>query len=109
MILVWLVTGVGAVAGSIVGNAAGRTGLFVGATVGGLAASALAAALAGKAGWIPQPERRGALFGAMLGFLIAAPLAVANLHTPVTPVLLTSLAGAGALLGAGISRGRNRA
>jgi hypothetical protein len=42
--------------------------------------------------------------GAVLGFIIAAPIAVLNLHTPITPVLVCSLAGAGALIGAGRAR-----
>jgi hypothetical protein len=94
-----LFAGVGAVAGSILGNAAGRAGLFVGAVVGGILMTTGAVLLAGQRGWLPAPSRLGALVGGLLGFVIAAPIAVANLHTPVTPVLVTSLAGIGALLG----------
>jgi hypothetical protein len=39
--------------------------------------------------------------GALIGLAIAAPIAVANLHTPIIPIAVTSLAGVGALLGAG--------
>jgi hypothetical protein len=42
------------------------------------------------------------------GFAAAAPIAVANLHTPVTPVLSCSLVGLGVLLGAGVARGWHR-
>jgi hypothetical protein len=41
-----------------------------------------------------------------VGFAIATPIAVTNLHTPVTPVLICSLAGVGVLLGPRLSRGR---
>jgi hypothetical protein len=41
------------------------------------------------------------MLGALLGLCVAAPIAVANLHTPITPIAITSLAGVGALLGAG--------
>lgn len=37
LVFVWLLTGLGAVAGSIPGNAAGKAGLFAGAVVGGSA------------------------------------------------------------------------
>lgn len=44
--------------------------------------------------------------GAALGFCVAVPIAVLNLHTPVTPVLACALAGVGSLFGAGWSRRR---
>jgi len=44
----------------------------------------------------------------MVGFAVAAPIAVANLHTPVTPVLACAVAGVGLLVGVGIARGRRR-
>jgi hypothetical protein len=103
VLVTWLLAGLGAVLGSILGNAAGRTGLFAGAVVGGLLTTTGAVLLAGRWGWFPRSSRARALLGALLGFVIAAPIAVANLHTPVTPVLVTSLAGIGALLGAAAS------
>lgn len=104
LIATWLLAGFGAVAGSILGNAAGRVGLFLGAIIGGLLATAAAVLLEGKLGWIDRPERRGAMVGALVGFAIAAPIAASNLHTPITPVAVTSLAGIGALVGAGFRR-----
>lgn len=101
LLLVWLVAGVGAVAGSILGNAAGRTGLFAGAVVCGGLASYFGPALCARLGWIPAQAKGPASLGALLGFLIAAPIAATNLHTPVAPILICSLAGAGALLGGG--------
>jgi hypothetical protein len=68
--------------------------------IGGLLTTTGAVLLAAHWGWFPRPSRPRALVGALLGFIVAAPVAVANLHTPVTPVLVTSLAGIGALIGA---------
>jgi hypothetical protein len=104
LLLVWMLCGIGAVAGSILGNALGRTGLFAGAILGGACAVSLAILLATRLSWLPRAVQRPATVGALLGLLIAAPIAVANLHTPITPIAVTSLAGVGALLGAGWKR-----
>jgi hypothetical protein len=45
------------------------------------------------------------VLGGVVGFAVAAPIAVTNLHTPVTPVVICALAGVGLLLGIGIARG----
>ena len=106
LVSVWLLTGLGAVAGSIVGNAMGKTGLFAGAVVGGAVLAYLSPSLCSRLGWIATDARHAASLGALLGFLIAAPIAATNLRTPVIPVLICSLAGVGALIGIGrASRG----
>jgi hypothetical protein len=99
LVLVWLLSGFGAVAGSILGNAGGRAGLFTGAVVGGAALAYLSPMVCSRLGWIAGTARRGASVGALLGFLIAAPIAATNLRTPVIPVLTCSFAGVGALIG----------
>lgn len=99
--LVWFVTGLGAVAGSILGNAAGKAGLFAGAVAGGAVLAYLSPWACARLGWIASRARRAASFGALLGFLVAAPIAATNLHTPVIPVFICSLAGVGALVGVG--------
>jgi len=101
LILVWLLTGLGAVAGSILGNAVGKTGLFAGALAGGALVAYFSPVLCSRLGWVATEARRAASRGAVLGFLIAAPIAATNLRTPVIPVLICSLAGAGALIGIG--------
>ncbi len=101
LVLVWLLTGLGAVAGSILGNAVGKTGLFAGALAGGALLAYCSPMLCSRLGWIATDARRAASRGALLGFLIAAPIAATNLRTPVIPVLICSLAGAGALIGIG--------
>jgi hypothetical protein len=100
LVLVWLLTGLGAVAGSVLGNAAGKTGLFAGAVVGGAVLAYLSPLACSRLGWIANGARHTAALGALLGFLVAAPIAAMNLRTPVIPVLICSLAGAGALIGA---------
>ena len=108
-VVVWLLTGLGAVAGSIVGHAAGKTGLFAGAVVGGAALAWISPLACARLGWIARAARDAASIGAVLGFLIAAPIAATNLRTPVIPVVVCSLAGAGSLIGASrASRGTGR-
>ena len=104
LVLVWIITGLGAVVGSILGGAGGETTLYIGACVGGALATILAVWLCTRLGWLAHAERHGATIGALLGFAIAAPIAVMNLDTPVTPIVACALAGVGALLGAGRAR-----
>jgi hypothetical protein len=105
LLLTWLATGGGAFLGSVLGNSASPTGLYVGGAIGGAAGLALGVLLASRMGWLPLRERGGALLGGLIGFAIATPIALSNLHTPVTPVLACGLAGIGALFGAGVARG----
>ena len=106
LVFTWLLAGVGAVAGSMVGNAFGQTGLFAGAIGGGLITTVIAVLLSVKLQWLPRPSRTGAVVGAIVGFGMAAPIAASNLHTPIIPIVVTSLAGIGALIGAGFTTGR---
>ena len=100
----WALAGVGAVIGSILGSAAGKPGLFTGAVVGGVLGVAVGVGAVTKLHWLSPEDRSGALAGGILGFGVAAPIAVTNLHTPVTPVLICGLAGAGLLLGVRVAR-----
>jgi hypothetical protein len=108
LFLTWALAGAGAVGGSILGNAVGKVGLFAGAFVGGVLGVCGAVVAATRLRWLPQLERTGALIGGICGFALATPLAVWNLHTPLTPVLSCSLAGLGVLVGVGWSRGWRR-
>jgi hypothetical protein len=104
----WALAGLGALIGSILGNAAGRPGLFAGAVVGGVVGVGAAVALLTRLRWLSPEDRRGAFVGGTIGFALAAPIAATNLHSPVIPVLICALAGAGVLLGAGGARGWRR-
>lgn len=104
-LIAWMLAGLGAVIGSILGNGVGKRGLFVGAVVGGIVGVAAAVAASSRLQWLSRQDRGSGLVGGIIGFAIAAPIAVANLHTPVTPVLICGLAGVGVLLGAGVARG----
>jgi hypothetical protein len=104
----WGLAGLGAVIGSILGNAAGKPGLFAGAVVGGVVGVGAAVALLTRLRWLSPDDRRGAFVGGSIGFALAVPIAATNLHSPVIPVLICGLAGAGVLLGAGGARGWRR-
>jgi hypothetical protein len=108
LIAAWTLSGLGAVLGSILGNAAGKTGLFAGAVVGGVLGVVAAVVALTKLHWVLGEERRSALVGGIVGFGVAAPIAVTNLHTPITPVLACGLTGVGLLLGVGVARGWGR-
>lgn len=89
----------------MLGNALGKTGLFAGALIGGLTAIGATVVLVAPFGWLPKEDRSGAFVGGAVGFAVAAPIAVANLHTPVTPFLICALVGVGLLMGVGVARG----
>ena len=101
VIVAWGLTGLGAVAGSVPGNALGARGLFIGAMVGGTLALLAAIRILTTLGWLDTERRRGGSIGGLVGFALASPLAVMNLHTPVAPILFASLVGFGVVLGAG--------
>jgi hypothetical protein len=100
VLFVWGLAGAGAVAGSIGGSLWGRAALLGGAIVGGASLAAVAASAG--AHWLlaRAGSRRRAALGGVIGFAIAAGIAILNLNTPVVPVAATSLAGFGALMGA---------
>jgi hypothetical protein len=97
--LVCGITGAGAVLGSMLGNAFSQTALFVGAIIGGIVGVVLAGQLARRFKLIASQNYAFTVTGGILGFLLAALIAVNNLHTPVTPILSTSLVGLGAIAG----------
>jgi hypothetical protein len=108
LLLSWLATGLAAALGSILGNAAGPAGLKAGAVAGGVLGLLGAVTVAGRLGWLPKGESRGAFLGGLLGFGIAIPVTLGNMQGPVVPVLSCGLVGVGVLLGAGFARGWNR-
>lgn len=107
LLTVWLLTGFSTVLGSILGRFIGRVWLFAGAIAGAIAGVVAAVALVSSVGWLRRSERRGAIAGGIGGFIGAAAILFLgpNFDSPIAPVLLCSLAGVGALVGAGIARG----
>jgi hypothetical protein len=101
LVTVWFLTGIASVLGSMLGGIWGPSALFAGAIIGGPFGVAAGVWIATTLKWIPRRARGRAIAWGILGFAIAAPIAVMNLHTPVTPVLICALAGVGALVGVG--------
>lgn len=93
------VSGLLTVLGSIGGHAFGRTGLSVGAVVGGIIGIALAGLIARRLRLIDHESYVPAVIGGTAGYIVAAGIAVNNLHTPVVPILSVSLVGLGAVVG----------
>ena len=105
-IVACVLAGFGGAVGSIVGSGAGRPGLWIGGVIGGLVGAFLAAIVARRRRWIASTRFISTALGAMVGFLVAAIIAVNTLSSPIGPVLSTVLVGIGALVGA---RGRREA
>jgi len=94
-------TGAAAVLGSVLGAAVSHTELFY--LVGGLIGVWVAVRFSKMLRSIEANEIRLGILGGGIGFLLAAPLAAANAHTPVIPVLSVVLVGLGALVSIKIS------
>lgn len=103
-VLVWLLAGGFAILMSIVVGGLGGPFLYVGAVIGGAMGVAIGVWLAVLLRWLARDESRLATVGGIVGFLVAVPIALLNLHSPVAPILSCALAGAGALVGAGLAR-----
>lgn len=89
--------------GSVLGHGVGHRGVFVGAIIGGILGVSIATWLASRFGLL-ENARYGAVFlGGMIGFVVAAIVAVNNLHGPIIPIASLSLIGIGAVLGKQLS------
>ncbi len=99
-----ILAGLGGMLGSMVGHAFGEKGLYIGGGFGGLLGVSVAAYIAGAAGWIDRSRRGSAASGGAAGFLLAAFIAVNTLSSPIGPIASTLLVGAGAVLGARMSK-----
>lgn len=104
LLFTWFVTGGGALAGSILGGLLGNAALFIGGVIGGAGAVVMAVVVMVRFGWVAREVRLGAIIGGVIGFAIAAMLAVTNLRSPIVPILSSALSGVGVLLGAGFAR-----
>lgn len=100
----WFVTGGGAFLGSVLLAFFGKAALFAGGMLGGAGAVVMAVFVMVRFGWMQQDVRNAAIVGGLIGFALAAIVAVTNLSGPIIPVLSGSLAGGGVLMGVGFAR-----
>ena len=91
--------GVSIFLGSVLGHSLGKFGLFSGAVIGGIIGVAVAVWLTARFGLLDRANSGVAFLGGMIGFIIAAVIAVNNLHGPLIPMASVSLIGLGALIG----------
>ncbi len=85
--------------GSVLGNSLGKTGLFSGAVVGGVVGIGAAVLLAVRFGLLDRAGYAMTFCGGVVGFIIAAVIAVKNLDWPLIPMASVGLIGLGALIG----------
>jgi hypothetical protein len=100
--------GVGILLGSMLGHSAGKAGLFSGAIIGGILGIAAAVWLAVPLNLLASSDYVAAFVGSLIGFGVAAIVAVNNLHGPLIPVASVSLVGLGAILGKALARSRSK-
>ena len=96
--------GLGGFLGSVIGAFLGQRGLFIGGFVGGVLIAPLTARIALWRCWIDRPRLWPTTFGAAVGFVAAALVAISTLSTPIGPMLSTALTGIGALVGSWFKR-----
>lgn len=85
--------------GSVLGNSMGKAGLFSGAVVGGVAGVAAAVWLGVRLGLLERAGYVMTFCGGVIGFVVAAVIAVKNLDGPLIPMASVGLIGLGALIG----------
>ena len=98
-IIVCALDGVFIFLGSVLGHGAGNTGLFAGAIIGGIVGVAVATWLAVRLGLLDRVGYWKTFCGGVVGFIVAAVIAVKNLHGPLIPMASVGLIGVGALIG----------
>jgi hypothetical protein len=85
--------------GSVLGHRLGKVGLFSGAVIGGIVGVAVAVWLTVRLGVLDRANLGVTFLGGVVGFIIAAVIAVNNLHGPFIPMASVALIGLGALIG----------
>lgn len=93
--------------GSFVGHSINSIGIFAGAISGGIVGVAAAVWLAVRLRVLDGASYGATLLGGLIGFIVAALIAVKNLHGPVIPIASVGLIGLGAILGKAFSRKRS--
>jgi hypothetical protein len=90
--------------GSFMGHSISSVGLFAGAIVGGIVGVAAAVWLAVRLRLLDRASYSVTFLGGLVGFILAAVIAVKNLHGPLIPMASVALIGLGAVLGKAVSR-----
>ena len=103
VVLAWLLTDCGTALGWGLGKQFGSQELFLGGIVLGTLAILLAIKVLVRFEWLDPERRRGGSIGGLCAFALAAPIAHANLDTPLVPLLIMGLVGFGVIAGAGPS------
>ena len=85
--------------GSFMGHSIRSLGLFAGAIIGGTIGVAAAVWLAARLRLLERASYAATFVGGLIGFVLAAVVAVKNLHGPLIPMASVGLIGLGALLG----------
>jgi len=109
LLLFLIVSGLDAILillGSFVGHSIRGIGIFVGAIVGGVFGVALAVWVARRLRLLDRASYAATFLGGLIGFVIAAVIAVKNLHGPLIPLASVGLIGLGAVLGKVVSSNR---
>jgi hypothetical protein len=108
--LVCFVTGLLTFVGSVLGHSLGQTGLFAGAIIGGFAGVGLTVWLSLRFGLLASGNLIAPFIGGIIGFIIAALVAVNTLFTPIIPLASILLVGVGTLFGkaVGMQKGSHR-
>ncbi|MDQ6870741.1 MAG: hypothetical protein M3037_01865 [Gemmatimonadota bacterium] len=96
-----ILTGAIAAIGSMAGHFFGpRPGVALGGVFGGLLGAVLSPRIAVRRKWIAPENFYPTTFGAEIGFIATAFIAMRTLSSPLGPILSSLLIGLGALLGA---------
>jgi hypothetical protein len=90
--------------GSFMGHSISSVGLFAGAIIGGIVGVAAAVWLAGRLHLLDRTSYGATFLGGLVGFILAAVIAVKNLQGPLIPMASVALIGLGAILGKAVSR-----
>ena len=90
--------------GSFMGHSIRSLGLFAGAIIGGTVGVAAAVWLAARFRLLERPSYAATFVGGLIGFVVAAVIAVKHLRGPVIPMAAVGLIGLGAILGKAVSR-----
>jgi len=85
--------------GSFMGHSIRSVGIFAGAIIGGVVGVAAAVWVAARLRLLERASYSATFVGGLIGFFVAAVIAVKNLRGPLIPMAAVGLIGLGALLG----------